>query len=241
MSIIKAPWFKYAKNFIIGIGAALVMLGALGKINSEPWGGTAITIGLLTEAFIFCLLGIIPPEKDYYWEKLYPGLDKYNARISPLTEGEAPDSMRPLNGEFVEGQLGGMLTELQTMSKSMSSLKALQEVDFSQTSDQIKSMGNFYERMNDAMVVLSETVEDTKVYRSQLASLNENINNVNLVYQSVAESRQHVERLNESMRVLGDTVEDVSTYKSQMSNLNNNLAGLNNVYGNVLSAMTGKG
>ena len=238
MKFIKSGWFKYLKNFIIGIGAALVMLGALGKINSEPWGGTAITIGLLTEAIIFTILGIIPPEKDYYWEKLYPGLDKYAARISPLTEGEMGD-MRPLNGEMVEGQLGGMLSELQTMSKSLSSLKALQEVDFSQTSDQIKSMGNFYERMNQAMVELSATVDDTKEYRAHLAALNENISNVNLVYQSVAESREHVERMNESMRALGSTVDDAILYQSQITSLNQNLSSLNSVYGNVLSAMTG--
>lgn len=239
MKWIKSGWFKYLKNFIIGIGAALVMLGALGKINSEPWGGLAITIGLLTEAIIFTLLGILPPEKDYYWEKLYPGLDRYSANISPLTEGDMGE-MRPLNGEMVEGQLGGMLSELQTMSKSLSSLKALQEVDFSQTSDQIKSMGNFYERMNQAMVELSATVDDTKEYRAHLAALNENISNVNMVYQSVAESREHVERLNESMRALGNTVDDAVAYKSQISNLNDNLASLNSVYGNVLSALTGQ-
>ena len=162
MSIIKSKGFKYLKNLIIGVGASLVMMGALGKINSEPWGGTAITIGLVTEAILFLMLGLIPPEKDYYWEKLYPGLDSYNSKIAPLTEGPAEGGMRPINGEMAEQQLGGMLTELQSMSKSLSSLKALQEVDFSQTSDQIKSMGNFYERMNDAMQELSATVEDTR-------------------------------------------------------------------------------
>jgi prefoldin subunit 5 len=237
--MIKAGWFKYLKNFIIGIGAALVMLGALGKINSEPWGGTMITVGLLTEAIIFCLLGILPPEKDYYWEKLYPGLDKYHAKISPLTEGEIGDEFRPINGEFVEGQLGGMLTELQTMSKSLSSLKALQEVDFSQTSDQIKTMGNFYDRMNAAMKELSASVDDTKVVRSNLAALNENLNAVNMIYRSVAESKSHVDKVNETMKELGNTAGEAMQYKSQMSSLNQNLRSLNGVYGNVLSAMTG--
>ena len=50
MSFIKSKGFKYFKNLIIGVGAALVMLGALGKINSYPWGGLAITVGLITEA-----------------------------------------------------------------------------------------------------------------------------------------------------------------------------------------------
>jgi methyl-accepting chemotaxis protein len=216
------------------------MLGALGKINSEPWGGFMITLGLAVEAFIFCLLGVLPPEKDYYWEKLYPGLDRYNAKISPLTEGEIGDEIRPINGEIVEGQLGGMLSELQTMSKSLSSLKALQEVDFSQTSDQIKTMGNFYERMNVAMKELSASVEDTKVVRTNLAALNENLNNVNMVYRSVAESKNHVAKMNETMKQLSETAEDAVQYKTQITNLNENMRSLNNVYGSVLSAMGGK-
>lgn len=68
---IKSSTFKYFKNFIIGIGASIVMIGALGKIRSFWWGDIAITAGLCTEAFLFLMLGLIPPEKDYYWEKLY--------------------------------------------------------------------------------------------------------------------------------------------------------------------------
>lgn len=185
MAFYKSNWFKYLKNFIIGVGAAAVMLGALGKINSEPWGGTAITIGLITEAAIFALLGILPPEKDYYWEKLYPGLDNYHSRIAPLTEGDIAEGPRALDGEVVENRLGGMLSELQSMSKSLGSLKALQEVDFSKTGEQIKAMGNFYERMSQAMQNLSETVEDTKVYKEQMAELNSNLRELNGVYGNV--------------------------------------------------------
>lgn len=239
MSIIKSKGFKYFKNFVIGVGASIVMIGALGKINSEPWGGTAITIGLMTEAFLFFMLGVIPPEKDYYWEKLYPGLDSYNAKISPLSDGPVEDDRRPLNAVTVENSLGGMLTELQTMSKSLSSLKALQEVDFSQTSDQIKSMGNFYDRMNQAIAELGETVDETKAYKANLATLNANITGVNEVYQNVVQSRESFERLNQAMTQLGDTVEDAVQYKNEISSLNDNLKGLNSVYGNVLSAMTG--
>ena len=142
MSILKSKGFKYFKNLIIGLGAAAVMMGALGKINSEPWGGTMITIGLITEACLFAFLGLIGPEKDYYWEKLYPGLDKYNTSIAPLSAGGAGAS-RALDADAVENRLGGMLSELQGMSKSLGSLKALQEVDFSETSKQLQGMNNF--------------------------------------------------------------------------------------------------
>lgn len=186
MSFIKSKGFKYFKNLIIGIGASAVMLGALGKINSEPWGGTMITVGLITEAILFAFLGIIGPEKDYYWEKLYPGLDNYKANLSPLNAGDlGTESFKPLDGESVDNKLGGMLDELQSMSKSLGALKSLQEVDFSETSEQLKSMHNFYSRMNEAMSTLNETVEDTKLYKEHMASLNRNLTSLNSVYGNV--------------------------------------------------------
>ena len=206
--ILKSASFKYLKNFIIGVGASVVMIGALGKILSTEWGDAMITVGLSTEAFIFLMLGLIPPDKDYYWEKLYPGLERYNSNLAPLTAGELEKDSRPLNGLKVEGQLGGMLSELQIMSKSMSSLKALQEVDFSQTSDQIKSMGNFYDRMNQAMQELSHSVEETKAYRSHITALNQNIQGVSQMYQGVLASKEQLAHMNAALTQLASSESD---------------------------------
>jgi hypothetical protein len=189
MSFFKSPTFKYLKNLLIGVGAAVVMIGALGKINSEPWGGTMITVGLLVEAGLFLLLGVLGPEKDYYWEKLYPGLDSYNSTVTPIAgsafSGGAAQAGKPLDGDEVVNKLGGMLSELQNMSKSLGSLKALQEVDFTQTKDQLAAMNNFYGKMNDAMKSLSDGVEDTKQYKEQMVALNKNLGSLNSVYGNV--------------------------------------------------------
>ena len=188
MDFVHSKGFKYFKNLIIGIGAALVMLGALYKIQSWQMPTLAgievnlLTVGLVTEAILFAFLGIIGPEPDYYWEKLYPGLDQHHAQLQPLTGGPIGETVPGLNGEVVEQQLGGMLTELQTMSKSMSSLKALQEADFSGTSEQIRQMGNFYAKLNEAMADLAETAEDTKQYKVHMESLNANLSQLNGVY-----------------------------------------------------------
>ena len=170
---------------MIGVGAAVVLMGALFKLESWEGASTMLIIGLSVEALIFLFLGLIGPEKDYYWEKLYPGLDNYNANLTPLTAGPTSKPMRPLDADAVEGRLGGMLDELQGMSKSLGSLKALQEVDFSETQAQMESMNNFYTKMNDAMGVLSETVEDTKMYKEQIGSLNRNLTSLNAVYGNV--------------------------------------------------------
>lgn len=197
MSFVKTNTFKYFKNLIIGLGASVVLVGALFKILSWPFANEMLTVGLLTEAFLFIMLGLIPPEKDYYWEKLYPGLDDYHASLASLTDGPKKASgPRPLNGEVVEGNLQGMLTELQAMSKSLGSLRALQEVDFAKTGDQIKSMNNFYEKMATAMAELNNTVEDTKQYKAHLNALNKNLDGLNNVYGNMLTAMTNLGRPN---------------------------------------------
>lgn len=188
MKFIKSKTFKYLKNFIIGVGAAVVMVGALFKIMSWEGADTMLIVGLSTEAFLFLMLGILPPEKDYYWEKLYPGLADYNSSVAPLAAGGGASfdaNSRALDASVVENNLGGMLVELQSMSKSLGSLKALQEVDFSNTGEQLQTMNNFYTRMNEAMSNLNDTVEDTAVYKENMQSLNKNLSSLNSVYGNV--------------------------------------------------------
>jgi len=180
MSFLHSKGFKYLKNLIIGVGASVVLLGALFKILHWPHATEMLTAGMMTEAFIFFFLGIVGPEPDYYWEKLYPGLNKYDGDVTPLTAGAGASG--GLGGEVVEEKLGGMLSELQIMSKSMSSLKALQEVDFSGTSEQIKAMGGFYAKLNEAMSNLADSAEDAKRYKEEMKSLNQNLGSLNSVY-----------------------------------------------------------
>ncbi|MEO5583436.1 MAG: gliding motility protein GldL [Saprospiraceae bacterium] len=188
MALVHSNNFKYFKNFIIGVGASIVLVGALGKIQSYEWGGWMLTVGLSVEAFIFLFLAVIPPERDYYWDKLYPGLDDYTANVTALTAGPAIGGSTPLravDGEALDRNMGGMLSELQVMSKSLSSLKALQEVDFSKTQDHIKGMGNFYEKMNEAIASMADSIEDTKHYKEQVIALNQNLGALNAVYGNV--------------------------------------------------------
>ena len=192
MSFVKTKWFKYLKNLLIGVGAAVVLMGALFKLESWEGASQMLIIGLSVEAAIFLFLGLIGPEKDYYWEKLYPGLDDYHSKIAPLSAGDISDAPPSLNGEVVEQQLGGMLNELQSMSSSLGSLKALQEVDFSGASDQIKTMSNFYTRMNEAMANMSDSLEDTQQFKAQLTNLNKNLGSLNNVYGNVLSAMSNI-------------------------------------------------
>ena len=74
----KTKSFKTLKNLLFGVGAAVVIVGAWAKILHLSFANVMLTAGLLTEAVIFTISGIVPPEPDYYWEKYYPGIDTYD-------------------------------------------------------------------------------------------------------------------------------------------------------------------
>jgi hypothetical protein len=196
MSFVKSKSFKYFKNLMIGVGAALVLAGALFKLESWEGASEMLIAGMGIEIVIFLMLGILGPEPDYYWDKLYPGLADYDARLAPLSAGPQHNlqEFQPLHGDVIERQLGGMLTELQSMSKSMGALKALQEVDFSGTQDQIKSMSNFYTKMNEAMSDMAKSAEDVKAYKDQLGALNKNLGSLNTVYGNMLTAMSNIGR-----------------------------------------------
>jgi len=83
-NVLKSKGFKYLKNLLIGVGASVVLIGALFKIMSWAYADELLIAGMLTEAGLFFFLGVIGPEKDYYWEKLYPGLDDYSGVVNPI-------------------------------------------------------------------------------------------------------------------------------------------------------------
>lgn len=238
MGFLHSKAFKYIKNLIIGVGAAVVLIGALFKILSWPGANEALMVGLFTEAGLFLMLGLLGPEKDYYWEKLYPGLDSYSSKLTPIayeaSAGGGGGAAVDINTEKMEGQLGSMLNHLEVMAGSLSSLKALQEADFTGASDQINKLGKFYSNLNEAMANINDSVEDTRIYKEQLSALNVNLattnsqmKNMTTFYSSLAESTQN----------LTESIEDTRQYKQQLAALNKNLGALNSIYGNILSAM----
>jgi hypothetical protein len=197
MSFIHSSGFAYFKNLIIGLGAAVVLLGALFKILSLPGADLALTIGLVTEAGLFVMLGVLPPHKDYYWERLYPGLDKHGDEIpngsnfdgkamtASLDKVGAAIGTIKLDTKGLESQQEKMIGELQTMAKSMSSLKALQEADFTEIKTLTQGAGKFAAALNEAVSSISESLNDTKVYKEQLQQVNQNLQKMNGVYGNV--------------------------------------------------------
>lgn len=195
MSFIHSSKFAYVKNLIIGVGAAVVLVGALFKIQSWPYASEMLTVGLITEACLFLMLGVLPPHKDYYWEQLYPGLDEAGADMSHLLDGGGGGSssanpealIEAVNGMKtavtpLESQQSQMVTELQTMSKTMKSLDIFAGLDFDDVGKLTKETGKFVSVLSNAIQNVADSAEDVNVYREELKKLNGNLSSMNNVY-----------------------------------------------------------
>lgn len=256
---------KRIKNLIIGVGAGVVMMGALFKIQHWPGAGYMLTAGLTTEALIFTLQGILPPHKDYYWEKLYPDLD-----VSPEIEGEK----NAVEGEQEKGsvtkQLDEMLEEANVETEAIQRLgKNLEQLDqnISQLSDMsdaanvtseysektreaaqsLEEMKNAYSEATKSASELSSATEGTKEYQEQIQAITKNLSSLNAMYESeLQDTNNHLKTMNQFhdnleavMSNISESVEDTKKYKEEVSQLAKNLSQLNTVYGNMLTAMSG--
>lgn len=249
MSFIHSSTFAYIKNLIIGVGAAVVLVGALFKIQSWPYASEMLTAGLLTEAFLFLMLGFLPPHKDYYWERLYPGLDQADADIA-ITHGpsnaigEGPSSseqnaalIEAMNGVSsavspLQSQQTKMVQELQTMSKTMKSLDIFAGLDFDDVGKLTKETGKFVTVLSNAISNVADSAEDVNVYREELRTLNGNLNNMNKVYGGVVNAM-------EGVAAVANSADAMKEYAANVKQLNGNLTGINKVYGGMLAAMKG--
>lgn len=73
-------------GYTYGWGASLVLIGALFKLQHWNHSGIMLTIGLMTEAFIFFLSAFEPPLEQPDWSKVYPELQEDYELLEPAEE-----------------------------------------------------------------------------------------------------------------------------------------------------------
>lgn len=255
---------KRIKNMIIGVGAAVVMLGALFKLQSWPGASYMLIAGLCTEAFIFALQGILPPHKDYYWEKLYPDLDvspeeeemskghvESQAYKGSITE-QLDDMLDKANVEsaLIErlgqnlGKLGDNLEKMSDIADAGNATNEYSE-NARQAAQVLSEMKNAYQGATDAAQSLSSATEEANSYQEQMGILSKNISSLNSIYEvELQDASNHLKTINQfygtlssALENLNESVDDAQVYREQMANLSKNMTALNNVYGSMLSGM----
>jgi len=206
---------KRVMNFTYGMGAAVVIVGALFKIQHWPGASALLITGLLTEAFIFALSAFEPVDVELDWSLVYPELAGGQAK-EKTKKAEDPKDAQGLLSQ----KLDNMLKEAKIDGELMASL------------------GNSIKNFEGAAKSISPTVDamaGQKKYAEEMGKAASQMEALNGLYQVQLQSAERNAKINE------EVAENNLKLKDQMQSLTSNLSTLNNVYGGMLSAMNNKG
>ena len=205
---------KKAMNFAYGMGAAVVIVGALFKLMHWPGASAMLIIGLGTEALIFGLSAFDPVDKDLDWSLVYPELAGGEAKAKGIKED--PKDAQGLLSQ----KLDNMLKEAKIDGELMASL------------------GNSIRNFEGAAKGIAPTVDSiasTKKYSEELSLAAAQMESLNSLY------KVQLEAASRNAQINNEVVENNLKLKDQMQSLTSNLASLNSVYGGMLSAMSNRG
>ncbi len=205
-------------NFAYGMGAAIVIIGALFKIahfEFGPFTGTVmLTIGLVTEALIFAISAFEAPAKEIDWSLVYPELAGGEAKPRDKKKEDPADAQgllsQKLDNMLKEAKIDGQLME---------------------------SLGNSIKNFEGAAKAISPTVDSvasTKKYAEEMTKAATQLETLNGLYQVQLQSAERNAAIN------NEVAENNLKLKDQMQSLTSNLSSLNNVYGGMLSAMSNR-
>jgi gliding motility-associated protein GldL len=155
-------------GYVYGWGAAIVMIGALFKLEHLKYSGLLLAIGLITEAFIFFLSAFEPPLEMPDWSKVYPELSEEYELESIEQLGKKKKN--GFNDLFVSDELtpelidkvGKGLANLSNTAKGISDITTATlatDMYVKNLSSASESMGSLAEINNKANVTINKSVD----------------------------------------------------------------------------------
>ena len=229
------------KNFmakLYGIGASVVMIGALFKLTHMTlfgWSGIAnfmLTLGLVTEAIIFFFSAFEPIHVEPDWSRVYPELwDMYHE------DGEKPTATpsRKANNnagsnDLIADRINEMFEKANinsvTMDRLSQGLNRLGEnaSKIADVTEAVAATSNYTKAMNKA----SETALELDVQMSKTAT-------------NAAMFSDTSKKMNDTMTLYIEKVNasatNTDTLNHQLNDLSKRMTAMNTVYGNMLNAM----
>ena len=151
-------------NMIYGLGAAIVIVGALFKIQHWPYGSEILTLGMIVEALVFTYSAFERQQSDLDWSLVYP----------ELAGGMTTKKGKKEEPKDAEGLL----------SKKLDSL--LKDAKMSLDAAQMESLNSLYkvqmESASRQATINEEAVENATKLKEQMQSLASNLSSLNGVY-----------------------------------------------------------
>jgi len=197
-------------NYAYGIGASIVILGALFKIQHWSGGGTMLSVGMIVEALVFFVSAFDSVDEDLDWSLVYPELGLSADRDKDRNEARESQSLlsQKLDDMLKEAKLDAGL--MQSLGESIQNFKGAAE-NIAPAIDSIAATNRYSEQMSMAA--------------AQMESLNS-------LYKVQLDSSSRQAEINDQVVINSQKL------KEQMESLAANLSSLNGVYGGMLSAMS---
>ena len=196
-------------NMVYGLGAAIVIIGALFKIQHWPYGSLILTIGMVVEALVFTYSAFERQAGELDWSLVYPELGGGLRKRGKKEEDKDAESI-------LSKKLDQLLKDAQIDGELMASL-----------GQSIKSFEETAKNMSPTL----DSINATKKYGEELSLAASQMESLNSLY------KVQLESVNRQATVNEEAIENAGKLKEQMQSLASNLSSLNGVYGNMLSAM----
>lgn len=199
---------------LYGWGAAVVILGALFKINHYQGANEMLIIGLGTEALIFFFSAFEPPHVEPDWSLVYPELAGmyHGSGITGAKSGKTPT--QELDNMLEKAKIGPELiqslgTGLRNLSENASKMSDLSSAAVA-TSDYTRTLSSASKSVSDLSANVAKAAETTNQFTG--------------TYQQSAQAFAN------SVQKLDFSGLDTRAYSDQMQKLSNNIAALNAAY-----------
>jgi gliding motility-associated protein GldL len=254
----------YGIGNVISIGATVVIIGLLFKIQHWPMASTFITVGLGAEAILFFLLGLQREDKEIDWVRVYPELHEDfagelpKASARPVISNNA-SSTQALDKMLDDAKIGPELVRslgdgLRTFGDKVAAISKVTDAGEATIAftDKVKTASASYDKLSGAfdkasanLAEMANSNIDSKAYHEQVTKLGRNLSELNAVYElELQDSSAHLKSMNSfyknlslTMNNFNESLDDSKQFKEEVGRLAKNLASLNSVYGNMLTAM----
>ena len=266
-NIVRSKAYKNFMAKLYGIGAAVVIIGALFKIMHWPGANLMLIVGMGTETVIFFLSAFEPPHKEWDWSLVYPELagmveenpieidvaskDPLSAKLDKMLEDAH------ISPELID-RLGQGMQNLAESANSMNSManvtaatdKFVNNLDSvaGQAGKLLESMQGAPEAISTLSTIYRETAESLGgevSYVEEMKKMSASLSSINAMYEMQINNastqmnlnKEFEEKMSAMLANFTDSADGIMKYKEQVDALTRKVAELNNVYGNMLAAM----
>jgi len=196
MALINPNSKKFKNNMakLYGFGAAIVILGALFKLQHWTGAGAMLTIGLSVEAIIFFFSAFEKPHEEPDWSLVYPELaymkDPDDKKSKPSTPVQELDNMleKANVDQALITRLGDNLRSfnetVEGVNKSMDAVSATGDYSdqMREAARKLAEMNTYYDLQLKTMQNMGNSVGDSEKFQTEISKLGANLEALNKMY-----------------------------------------------------------